>query len=69
VGFLRPVTDPRLAWRPARLPPDQRQDSTVTYVAIGVVWAIAVETRFRAVWLKARMIIVPTLGTAVRSAF
>ncbi|RXU31052.1 hypothetical protein B0A90_25095, partial [Pseudomonas syringae] len=22
----------RLAWRPARLPPDQRQDSAVTYV-------------------------------------
>ncbi|MCF5364108.1 hypothetical protein GIW03_20485, partial [Pseudomonas syringae] len=24
----------RLAWRPARLPPDQRQDSAVTYVAL-----------------------------------
>ncbi|KAA8693269.1 hypothetical protein F4W67_20850 [Pseudomonas caricapapayae] len=44
----------RLAWRPARLPPDQRQDSAVTYVALGVVCAIAVEKRFRAVWLKAR---------------
>ncbi|MCF5164480.1 hypothetical protein GIW45_10460 [Pseudomonas congelans] len=30
-----------LAWRPARLPPDQRQDSAVTYVAICVVRAIA----------------------------
>ncbi|RMS58861.1 hypothetical protein ALP63_04830 [Pseudomonas syringae pv. aceris] len=27
----------RLAWRPARLPPDQRQDSAVTYVALCVV--------------------------------
>ncbi|MFH7391421.1 hypothetical protein RA278_30210, partial [Pseudomonas syringae pv. tagetis] len=27
----------RLAWRPARLPPDQRQDSAVTYVANSVV--------------------------------
>ncbi|KAA8687182.1 hypothetical protein F4W67_28720, partial [Pseudomonas caricapapayae] len=26
----------RLAWRPARLPPDQRQDSAVTYVALCV---------------------------------
>ncbi|KPY83979.1 Uncharacterized protein ALO44_05386 [Pseudomonas syringae pv. tagetis] len=33
----------RLAWRPARLPPDQRQDSAVTYVAIGVVSAIVIE--------------------------
>ncbi|RMP03831.1 hypothetical protein ALQ30_05392, partial [Pseudomonas syringae pv. persicae] len=33
----------RLAWRPARLPPDQRQDSAVTKVAICVVCAIAVE--------------------------
>ncbi|NAP05404.1 hypothetical protein B1F73_16130 [Pseudomonas syringae] len=44
----------RLAWRPARLPPDQRQDSAVTYVALCVVSAIAVEKRFRAIWLKAR---------------
>ncbi|MCF5775451.1 hypothetical protein GIV43_25965, partial [Pseudomonas syringae] len=27
----------RLAWRPARLPPDQRQGSAVTYVALCVV--------------------------------
>ncbi|ARA81659.1 hypothetical protein B5U27_17135 [Pseudomonas amygdali pv. lachrymans] len=33
----------RLAWRPARLPPDQRQDSAVTKVALCVVSAIAVE--------------------------
>ncbi|RMR92804.1 hypothetical protein ALP78_05269 [Pseudomonas coronafaciens pv. striafaciens] len=33
----------RLAWRPARLPPDQRQDSAVTYVAICVVCAIVIE--------------------------
>ncbi|WP_218571923.1 hypothetical protein, partial [Pseudomonas sp. SZ57] len=33
----------RLAWRPARLPPDQRQDSAVTDVAICVVCAIVVE--------------------------
>ncbi|RMP10860.1 hypothetical protein ALQ30_04874 [Pseudomonas syringae pv. persicae] len=33
----------RLAWRPARLPPDQRQDSAVTNVALCVVSAIAVE--------------------------
>ncbi len=38
----------RLAWRPARLPPDQRQDSAVTYVALCVVSAIAVEKHFRA---------------------
>ncbi|AVX23111.1 hypothetical protein DA456_06745 [Pseudomonas syringae pv. atrofaciens] len=46
----------RLAWRPARLPPDQRQDSAVTYVALCVVRAIAVEKHFRAIWiwLKAR---------------
>ena len=36
----------RLAWRPARLPPDQRQDSAVTYVALCVVCAIGVEKRF-----------------------
>ncbi|KAA8692917.1 hypothetical protein F4W67_22915 [Pseudomonas caricapapayae] len=33
----------RLAWRPARLPPDQRQDSAVTYVALCVVSTIAIE--------------------------
>ncbi|WP_256898854.1 hypothetical protein [Pseudomonas syringae] len=36
----------RLAWRPARLPPDQRQDSAVTYVALCVVSAIAIKKRF-----------------------
>ncbi|KFE48164.1 hypothetical protein IV03_05900 [Pseudomonas congelans] len=36
----------RLAWRPARLPPDQRQDSAVTYVALFVVSTIVVEKRF-----------------------
>ncbi|KAA8695767.1 hypothetical protein F4W67_09130 [Pseudomonas caricapapayae] len=56
----------RLAWRPARLPPDQRQDSAVTYVALCVVCAIAVEKRFRAVWLKARMTIVPTLRVGMQ---
>ncbi|AZG89171.1 hypothetical protein N032_14580 [Pseudomonas syringae pv. pisi str. PP1] len=45
----------RLAWRPARLPPDQRQDSAVTYVAICVVSAIVVEKHFKKVWLKARL--------------
>ncbi|OUM09278.1 hypothetical protein BW686_00860 [Pseudomonas syringae] len=34
----------RLAWRPARLPPDQRQDSAVTYVAPCVVSAIAIKS-------------------------
>ncbi|MFH7375289.1 hypothetical protein RA263_24405, partial [Pseudomonas syringae pv. tagetis] len=34
----------RLAWRPARLPTDQRQDSAVTYVALCVVCAIAVKS-------------------------
>ncbi|KPW61419.1 Uncharacterized protein ALO80_04605, partial [Pseudomonas caricapapayae] len=56
----------RLAWRPARLPPDQRQDSAVTYVALCVVCAIAVEKRFRAVWLKARMTIVPMLRVGMQ---
>ncbi|PBQ10447.1 hypothetical protein CCL07_03360 [Pseudomonas congelans] len=36
----------RVARRPAGLPPDQRQDSAVTYVALCVVSAIAVEKRF-----------------------
>ncbi|EXL31887.1 hypothetical protein PssB301D_01892 [Pseudomonas syringae pv. syringae str. B301D-R] len=44
----------RLAWRPARLPPDQRQDSAVTYVALCVVSAIVVKKRFRVVGLEAR---------------
>ncbi|MCF5532714.1 hypothetical protein GIV69_23460, partial [Pseudomonas syringae] len=38
----------RLAWRPARLPPDQRQGSAVTYVALCVVSAIAIKKRFYA---------------------
>ncbi|RMR90479.1 hypothetical protein ALP78_04605, partial [Pseudomonas coronafaciens pv. striafaciens] len=33
----------RLTRRPAELPPDQRQDSAVTYVALCVVCAIVVE--------------------------
>ncbi|PYD93916.1 hypothetical protein DNF23_02300 [Pseudomonas syringae pv. pisi] len=37
----------RLARRPAEHPPDQRQDSAVTYVAICVVSAIAPKKRFR----------------------
>ncbi|RMQ19730.1 hypothetical protein ALQ08_04245, partial [Pseudomonas syringae pv. delphinii] len=35
-----------LARRPASHPPDQRQGSAVTYVALCVVSAIAVEKRF-----------------------
>ncbi|WP_207797425.1 hypothetical protein, partial [Pseudomonas amygdali] len=35
----------RLAWRPARLPPDQRQDSAVTNVALCVVSATVIEKR------------------------
>ncbi|UZA80525.1 hypothetical protein EZZ79_16690 [Pseudomonas syringae] len=46
----------RLAWRPARLPPDQRQDSAVTYVALCVVCAIVLEKRFRAIWPKPRLV-------------
>ncbi|SFI67631.1 hypothetical protein SAMN05444507_11094 [Pseudomonas syringae] len=46
VGFLRPVTDPGVAWRPARLPPDQRQDSAVTNVALCVVSATVGEKHF-----------------------
>ncbi|KAA8708217.1 hypothetical protein F4W70_18620 [Pseudomonas cannabina] len=37
----------RLARRPASHPPDQRQDSAVTYVAIGVVSAIVVEKHIK----------------------
>ncbi len=37
----------RLVRRPASHPPDQRHDSAVTYVAIGVVSAIVVKKRFR----------------------
>ncbi|ARA80513.1 hypothetical protein B5U27_10785 [Pseudomonas amygdali pv. lachrymans] len=36
----------RLAWRPARLPPDQRQDSAVTNVALCVVSDIAIKSAF-----------------------
>ncbi|OZI83682.1 hypothetical protein CFN58_29645 [Pseudomonas avellanae] len=36
----------RLARRPASHPPDQRQDSAVTYVALCVVSAIAVKELF-----------------------
>ncbi|KPW53179.1 hypothetical protein ALO95_05425, partial [Pseudomonas syringae pv. antirrhini] len=42
-AILGPV---RLARRPASHPPDQRQDSAVTYVALCVVSAIAVKKRF-----------------------
>ncbi|QHE98262.1 hypothetical protein PMA4326_017755 [Pseudomonas syringae pv. maculicola str. ES4326] len=37
----------RLARRPASHPPDQRQGSAVTYVAIGVVSAIAIEKHIK----------------------
>ncbi|RMQ17015.1 hypothetical protein ALQ08_04168, partial [Pseudomonas syringae pv. delphinii] len=37
----------RLARRPAELPPDQCQDSAVTYVALCVVSAIVIKKRFR----------------------
>ncbi|RMN42625.1 hypothetical protein ALQ59_01198 [Pseudomonas syringae pv. apii] len=37
----------RLARRPASHPPDQRQDSAVTYVAIRVVNAIVVEKHIK----------------------
>ncbi len=43
-AILGPV---RLARRPASHPPDQRQDSAVTYVAIYVVSATAIKKRFR----------------------
>ncbi|MCK0546040.1 hypothetical protein JTE78_25740, partial [Pseudomonas syringae pv. aptata] len=36
----------RLTRRPAELPPDQRQDSAVTYVALCVACAIVLEKRF-----------------------
>ncbi|OSR41598.1 hypothetical protein BV332_01459 [Pseudomonas syringae pv. actinidiae] len=42
-AILGPV---QLARRPASHPPDQRQGSAVTYVAIGVVSAIAIKKRF-----------------------
>ncbi|AVB21288.1 hypothetical protein BKM03_20200 [Pseudomonas avellanae] len=37
----------RLARRPASHPPDQRQSSAVTYVALCVVSAIVIKKRFR----------------------
>ncbi len=43
-AILGPV---RLARRPASHPPDQRQDSAVTYVAICVVNAIVVEKHIK----------------------
>ncbi|BBN63535.1 hypothetical protein KUIN1_27250 [Pseudomonas sp. KUIN-1] len=46
LGFLHSLGPVRLAWRPARLPPDQRQSSAVTNVAICVVSAIAIKKRF-----------------------
>ncbi len=42
-AILGPV---RLARRPASLPPDQRQSSAVTYVALCVVSAIVIKKRF-----------------------
>ncbi|RMO89091.1 hypothetical protein ALQ32_05082 [Pseudomonas syringae pv. tagetis] len=42
-AILGPV---RLARRPASHPPDKRQDSAVTYVALCVVSAVAVKKRF-----------------------
>ncbi|MDU8491556.1 hypothetical protein RYA07_24730, partial [Pseudomonas syringae pv. actinidiae] len=45
--FLHTLGPVRLARRPASHPPDQRQDSAVTYVALCVVSAIAIKKRFR----------------------
>ncbi|SDX72661.1 hypothetical protein SAMN05444064_13626 [Pseudomonas syringae] len=39
----------QLARRPASHPPDQRQDSAVTYVAIGVVSATVIEKHIKSV--------------------
>ncbi len=47
VGFLHTLGPVRLARRPASHPPDQRQDSAVTYVALCVVSAIVIKKRFR----------------------
>ncbi|PBP58642.1 hypothetical protein CCL23_06925 [Pseudomonas syringae] len=41
----------QLTRRPAELPPDQRHDSAVTYVAPCVVSAIAIKKRFYVQWL------------------
>ncbi|WP_206745421.1 hypothetical protein, partial [Pseudomonas syringae] len=41
--FLHTLGPVQLARRPASHPPDQRQSSAVTYVAIGVVSAIVFE--------------------------
>ncbi|NAT53338.1 hypothetical protein CVE29_10600 [Pseudomonas syringae pv. actinidiae] len=43
----------QLARRPASHPPDQRQGSAVTYVALCVVSDIAIEKRFR-LWAVTR---------------
>ncbi|MDG6387550.1 hypothetical protein QCD76_25765, partial [Pseudomonas syringae] len=44
--FLHTLGPVRLARRPAEHPPDQRQDSAVTKVALCVVSAIAIKKRF-----------------------
>ncbi|RMU74386.1 hypothetical protein ALP23_05110, partial [Pseudomonas syringae pv. apii] len=44
--FLHSLGPVRLARRPAEHPPDQRQDSAVTYVAICVVCTIAFKKHF-----------------------
>ncbi|GGJ37086.1 hypothetical protein GCM10009085_33640 [Pseudomonas avellanae] len=49
-AILGPV---QLARRPASHPPDQRQGSAVTYVALCVVSDIAIEKRFR-LWAVTR---------------
>ncbi|WP_164650968.1 hypothetical protein [Pseudomonas viridiflava] len=60
-AILGPV---QLARRPASHPPDQRQGSAVTYVALCVVSDIAVEKRFR---LRAVANYRATLRVACRS--
>ncbi|AQX57735.1 hypothetical protein B1F85_05875 [Pseudomonas syringae pv. actinidiae] len=44
--FLHTLGPVRLARRPASHPPDQRQSSAVTYVALCVVSTIAIKERF-----------------------
>ncbi|AQL39254.1 hypothetical protein JN853_24415 [Pseudomonas syringae pv. actinidiae ICMP 9853] len=46
--FLHTLGPVRLARRPAEHPPDQRQSSAVTYVALCVVSAIVVKKHFYA---------------------
>ncbi|WP_236426723.1 hypothetical protein, partial [Pseudomonas syringae] len=53
----------RLAWRPARLPPDQCQDSAVTYVALCVVSATVIEKH---VWQPPAHCSAPKTCEAVR---